>query len=42
MKVLVDNGAIQVMSEERYKQLVTEVEQTSEDDLEVMQRAGFK
>jgi MraZ protein len=42
VKVLVVNGAIQVMSEERYKQLVTEVEQTSEDDLEVMQRAGFK
>jgi len=42
VKVLVVNGAIQVMSEETFKAQRAEAAQSSEDDLEIMQRAGFK
>jgi MraZ protein len=42
VKVLVANGAIQVMSEETFQAQRTEAAQSSEDDLEILQRAGFK
>ncbi len=42
VKVHVVNGAIQVMSEETYQAWRTEAEQSSADDLETLQRAGFK
>jgi MraZ protein len=42
VKVLVANGAIQVMSEEMFQAQRAEAEQSSEDDLEILQRAGFK
>lgn len=42
VKVLVVNGAIQVMSEETYHAQRAEAAQAPEDDLEVLQRAGFK
>lgn len=42
VKVLVVNGAIQVMSEETFHAQRAEASQSPEDDLEVLQRAGFK
>jgi MraZ protein len=42
VKVLVVNGAIQVMGEEMFKAQRAEAAQSSEDDLEILQRAGFK
>jgi len=42
VKVLVVNGAIQVMSEETFHAQRAEAAQSPEDDLEVLQRAGFK
>jgi MraZ protein len=42
VKVLVVNGAIQVMSEETFQVQRAEAAQSSEDDLESLQRAGFK
>lgn len=42
VKVLVVNGAIQVMSDEMFKAQRVEAAQSSEDDLEILQRAGFK
>src|ERR1022692_4744032 len=42
VKLLVANGAIQVMSEETFQAQRTEAAQSSEDDLEILQRAGFK
>jgi DNA-binding transcriptional regulator/RsmH inhibitor MraZ len=41
VKVLVVNGAIQVMSDETYHAQRAESAQAPEDDLEVLQRAGF-
>jgi MraZ protein len=42
VKVLVVNGAIQVMSEEMFQAQRAEAAQSSGDDLEIMQQAGFK
>lgn len=42
VKVLVVNGAIQVMSEERFKARQAEAVQSSEEDVETLQRAGLK
>jgi MraZ protein len=42
VKVLVVNGAIQVMSEEMFQAQRAEAAQSSEEDLESLQRAGFK
>jgi len=42
VKVLVVNGAIQVMSEETFQVQRAEAARSSEDDLEILQRAGFK
>lgn len=42
VKVLVVNGAIQVMSEEMFHAQRAEAAQSPEDDLELLQRAGFK
>jgi len=42
VKVLVVNGAIQVMSDAMYQARRAEAEQSAEDDLEVLQRAGLK
>lgn len=42
VKVTMVNGAIQVMSEETYQAWKKEAGQSSEDDLEALQRAGFK
>ncbi len=42
VKVLVVNGAIQVMSEEVFHAQRAEAAQTPEDDLEALQSAGFK
>ena len=42
VKVLVANGAIQVMSEEMFKAQQAEAAQSSEDDVEILQRAGLK
>jgi MraZ protein len=42
VKVLIANGAIQVMSEEMYQAQRSEAAQSSDDDLEVLQRAGLK
>src|SRR5260370_15361992 len=42
VKVLVVNGAIQVMSDETFHAQRAEAAQSPEEDLEVLQRAGFK
>jgi MraZ protein len=42
VKVLVVNGAIQVMSEETFHAQRADAAQMPEDDLEILQRAGFK
>ena len=42
VKVLVVNGAIQVMSEETFHVQRADAAQSPEEDLEVLQRAGFK
>ena len=42
VKVLVDNGVIQVMSEEIFHARKAEAAQTPEDDVEMLQRAGLK
>jgi MraZ protein len=42
VKVLVVNGAVQVMSEEVFHAQRAESAQAPEDDLEILQRAGFK
>jgi MraZ protein len=42
VKVLVVNGAIQVMSEEMYHAQRAEAAQSPEDDVEILQRAGLK
>jgi len=41
VKVLVVNGAVQVMSEEVFHAQRAEAAQSPDDDLEVLQRAGF-
>jgi len=41
VKVLVVNGAIQVMSEETFHSQKAEAAQTAEQDVEELQRAGF-
>jgi hypothetical protein len=40
--VLVVNGAIQVMSEVLFQEKRVEAAQSAEEDLEILQRAGFK
>jgi len=40
--VLVVNGAIQVMSEELFKTQQAESAESSENDVETLQRAGLK
>jgi hypothetical protein len=42
VKVLVVNGAIQVMSEELFKTQQAESAESSENDVETLQRAGLK
>jgi DNA-binding transcriptional regulator/RsmH inhibitor MraZ len=42
VKVLVVNGAIQVMSEVLFQEKRVEAAQSAEEDLEILQRAGFK
>lgn len=42
VRVLVVNGAIQVMSEELFQARRAEAAQSVEDDLEILERAGFK
>ena len=42
VKVLVDNGVIQVMSEEMFHARKAEAAQAPEDDVEILQRAGLK
>lgn len=42
VKVLVVNGAIQVMGEELFQQMRAEAAKSAESDLETLQRAGFK
>ncbi len=42
VKVLVDNGAIQVMSEPMFNARKAEAVQSPEDDVEMLQRAGLK
>ncbi|MGC9948346.1 MAG: hypothetical protein ABSF64_18420 [Bryobacteraceae bacterium] len=42
VKVLVVKGAIQVMGEETFQQKRTEAAQAAEDDLEALERVGFK
>ena len=42
VRVLVVHGAIQVMSEEMFQARRAEAAQSVEDDLEVLERAGFK
>jgi MraZ protein len=42
VKVLVVNGAIQVMSEETFHAQRAEAAQSPEEDLETLQRAGFQ
>ena len=42
VKVLVVNGAIQVMSDEMYQELRKQSEQSSKHDLVILKRAGFK
>lgn len=42
VKVLIVNGAIQVMSEETYKTKRAETEEQAENDNEILQRAGLK
>jgi transcriptional regulator MraZ len=42
VRVLVVNGAIEVMSEERFQAKRAEAARSSEDDLEILEQAGFK
>lgn len=42
VRVLVVNGAIEVMSEERFQAKRAEAAQSAADDLEILERAGFK